>query len=366
MPTNLKQAPTTAREIGSDFEVVGVEYLLESANEKLPWDSETTTYVGSGRQALAAASRALWEAGYRKIHLPEYLCDSMVEPFLSAEWTVCPLPVTSNLEVEPAAVAGLTQTAILNAPYFGRSNHPELEAALRSARDAGSVVIADETHRVFDAPVAEADVRVASLRKLLPVFDGGYVVGIPWDAIHLGPADEDLATQRQSAMQRKSSNLSKGASDGSHLDALRRTESGLANRLAPAALSALSHRLLERLDLTSMRSRRRDNATALADALSPHVGFRILNPPESGCTPSHLVLELPDPYALRTYLASHEIYCPVHWPPSELVDTSQPWPQRFISLPVDHRYVAADMHRLAHLVHQYFAGAPAASPRRTS
>jgi hypothetical protein len=70
--------------------------------------------------------------------------------------------------------------------------------------------------------------------------------------------------------------------------------------------------------------------------------------------PSHLVLETDDVMGLQQHLIGHRIYCPIHWPPSQLLPRTGGWPGRYISLPIDHRYHEPDMSRMTSCVKSFF------------
>lgn len=341
---------SSAAEIGSDFELVGGEYLTRTTGV-LPWDGPLTRYVANGRQALSLTAESLWRRGLRTIHVPGYLCDSMIEPF-AKDWKVVALPTTPDLETPPDAIGSLKDSVLLNAPYFGRGPSGDMVAALRAARGAGVVVVTDESHRVLDEPCIETDIRVASLRKLLPVFDGGYAIGLPTEDTQVGPSNSDAVAQRRKAMSTKTANLSEPQPQSSHLPMFHESERALTVDLTPRAMSAPTLNLLRRLDLPKLAVRRRRNAEALVRALGRHSALRILNPPSATTNPSHIVLEVPDPQALRDWLARRRIYCPIHWPPSELLPDVSDWPQRFLSVPIDHRYGVADMNHVGTAVHK--------------
>ena len=133
-----------------------------------------------------------------------------------------------------------------------------------------------------------------------------------------------------------------------------KAEHATQTRTQPAPMSEGSLALLRHLDLDLVRSTRQTNATLLATLVGRSGFFRILNQPAQDLQPSHLVLETDDPTGLRQFLAGHEIYCPIHWPPSELLPGTQRWPTRYISLPIDHRYGAQDMQRTATTVQTFF------------
>ena len=360
------------REIGSDFELVEDRYLGPDTAAPLPWEAGINvaginaagiTYLESGRQALALAETELRRQGHRDLHVPSYLCDTMIAPFHRNGWSLRQLPVDSDVAVSPAdLIARVIAGVLLHAPYFGRQDSPEMLAALHTLRRRGVVVIVDETHRLFSGPSQVADLRVASLRKLLPLYDGGYVTGLPgqppasWPAPGVSLAASEIADLRQLASVYKTSALASRGRNDIHLAAFARAGQATARRAEPAPMSIKSRGLLRHLDLPGLRATRAANAHLLAAALGHNDRFRIVNPPAPDLLPSHLVLDTDDVSGLRRHLTGQRIFCPVHWPPSELLPRQQDWPGRYLSLPVDHRYAAPDMLRIAAEVSSYFAG----------
>ena len=345
-------------EIGSSFEIVQDKYLVAGTSRPFPWvETSDMYYVESGRQALALVEAELRAQGHSRIHVPSYLCDSMIHPFQSAGWTLTELPVDDDLVIRPAdLISRVTTGVLLHAPYFGRQDSPEMLDALAILRRRGVVVVADETHRVFSGPSSVADIRVASLRKSLPLFDGAYVTGVS-DRLSPGvqTAPSKAALLRERAMRVKTDALSSGAGNKAHLELFARAERATEARTQPAPMSADSLALLHRLDLKLIGTTRRMNSITLTRALGHSDRFRVINSPDENLLPFYVVLETVDAAGLQHYLVGHRIYCPIHWPPSELLTRTGTWPTCYLSLPIDHRYDEKDMLRMADCINVYFA-----------
>lgn len=351
-----------APEIGSNFELAEARYLT-AASSRLPWEGDSDiTYVESGRQALALVEAELRGQGHTQLHVPSYLCDSMISPFESNGWGLGQLPVDSNLAVSPTDLLALVKTGVLlHAPYFGRQDSPAMQDTLQALRHRGIVVVVDETHQVFSNPSRVADIRVASLRKSLPLYDGGYVSGLPgppFPALPNSPTGSEIAALRRAAMRSKSDALASGDADQAFRALFAEAEDATEARTRPAPMSEESLSLLHRLDLSLIRTTREVNSIVLAEALGHSDRYRVINPPAQNLLPFHLVIETDDVTGLQRYLAGQRIYCPIHWPPSELLPRTRRWPNRYISLPVDHRYSEPDMLRIASCISTFFRRPP--------
>lgn len=360
--------PSSVREVGGDFEPVSSD-LLATVPAPGPWESRhgsRIAYLETGRQALAAVEQVLRQEGRRRLVLPEFFCDSMVLPFVRRGWQIVPVRVGRDLFPIPGVLAAAIGTqqhaAVLHTPYFGRAAPDRLADELAAVRQAGARVVVDETHRLFAASAVDADFSMASLRKTLPLYDGAYATG-PVSAPQ-APAGEDrsaLGRLRADAMAAKRRHLDGAHGRDIHLGLFRQANDLVADRLAGRAMSRASRALVQRLDYAAIVRRRRANAVALAAALA-HLGVELLaDPRESADVPSHLVAVVPQARALQAALAEHGVYCPVHWGRPALVAVSR-WPDNVLSFPIDQRYDAEDMARVAQIV----SGLPSASYRLTS
>jgi hypothetical protein len=363
LPSNAQNGSATTRlrdicEIGSDFELVDDRYLIPANSQALPWeDSADIIYVESGRQALAIVETELRRLGHTQIHVPSYLCDSMVDPFHRHGWVLAQLPLDDDLVVRPEELlARVTNGVLLHNPYFGRQDSPAMLDALETIRRRGVVVVVDETHRVFSGPSPVADIRVASVRKVLPVYDGGYVAGLPAQLRpSLDTVPSGAAAFRQLAMRAKSDALSSGDGSKTHLELFAKAAEATEVGTQPVRMSEDSYSLLYRLDMEMIRAAREKNSIALTQALGENRRFRVINPPAADLLPSHLVLDTDDVPGLKQRLNAQQIYCPIHWPPSEVLPQLETWPGRYISLPVDHRYGEPDMLRMAACIKTFFS-----------
>jgi hypothetical protein len=349
-------------EIGSDFELVESKYLNEVMPRRLPWEEEGSNviYVESGRQALAVVEAELRSQGHTHLHVPSYLCDSMISPFQGNGWTLEALPMSDDLAVSPMdLLSQVTAGVLLHTPYFGRQDSPETLDALDALRRRGVTVVVDETHRVFSTPSAVADIRVASLRKSLPLYDGAYVVGVsgPLEQyVQNSPPRSEIAALHKKAMVAKSNALTRGDDSATHRLLFERAEHATETQTKPAQISQESLSLLYRLDTDLIRTTRELNSNQLMEALGHSERFRVINPPAKDLLPFYLELDTNEVAGLQRSLAGQRIYCPIHWPPSDLLPRARSWPSRYLSLPMDHRYGESDMLRLATAVRAYFEG----------
>lgn len=342
-------------EIGSDFELIQDEWLRES--DSPPWEveGEAISYVESGRQALRLAAGALRSQGFDQLFVPRHHCESMTQAFVAEGWTIRLLPVGRDLQVSARTVREHVgppgRGVILHAPYFGQVEKGDLLEVLADLERGGVPVIVDETHRTAAPTLHAGRIRVASLRKLLPVPDGAYVAGLRSRARRVA-ASSGAAEIRLEAMIRKSSYIRSGGREPSdHRAMFAAAEDVTDSNLLPARMSTFSSELVRRLDYQRISRQRQENAQAFVAALGASHYTVVAPVGDPGTTPSHIVLSGNEIAGLRAFLASHGVFCPVHWPRPPGIDGE--WRTDVISVPVDHRYLPEDMERAAALVSTY-------------
>lgn len=284
----------------------------------------------------------------------------MILPFHAHGWELVPIEVDEKVAMRPeavgSAIGSAERTAIVHAPFFGQTSSSALIGELRAAQSNGAAIITDDTHRSLSAASPIGDFRIASLRKLLPVCDGAYAFGLRvHEAPELAENDGVASTLRAEAMAMKTAHMKEADPSRKHLNLFRMAEEMLEARTMPTSISLAAATLLRHINYPTVVRRRRSNAASLYSALRPCRDYVVVNPRSRNTLPSHLVLRLSKVSELRTYLAANGVFCPIHWPPSQVLPRNTDWPKIYLSLPVDQRYSDEDMIRAAALVDAFFS-----------
>lgn len=319
-----------------------------------PWQDRHRLY-GSGRDAL----RALLQHGratqhWKRLLVPSYLCQEVVAS-ARQELPVVAYPDRPTM-TEPAerSVAPAPGDVVLVVNTFG----------LRTARWAlpapqGVAVIEDHTHDPWSewARTSRADYAIASLRKTLPLPDGGVLwspVGqeLP-QPLHATPerqvaSERKLAAQLLKALYLAGHAIEKETFRGLFVSG----ESGIATG-SVSGMPAATQALLRVLPTRTWRERRRVNGVAAAQLLHLHPSVTLLLP-EQGATAFSLVLVARDPTAresLRKHLIQGRIYPAVLWPLDEpevdgIEHEALSLSRRVLSLHCDYRYSDSDLERV--------------------
>lgn len=324
--------------------------------------AEDFRLYGSGRQALVALLEfGRREHGWTAVHLPEYYCPEVADDVAAV------LPV-HRYDAGPAGVGtpprvGVDEVLVL-VSYFGT---PPVRPPTPTPAAAGPTVVVDATHDPLAPwlPHLGADYAFASLRKTLPLPDGGMLWSTVDAPLPPPPAPSDgqrlAAGTILSAMCLKTAylggaGLAKEPYLAGYADGERRLRSA-----GVSAVSDLSAHLLHVLPVDELRVRRITNAAVLADRLATLPGLT------ARAYPFGVVLECDSHRRreeLRQALIARAVYPAVLWTlrPGEAGPRHLDYSARMLMLHTDARWTERDMARVATLVRQVRQEALAVPP----
>ena len=351
------------REIGSDFEL---DASAEVPSPGAPWgwvQDPATRRLMSGREALRLLLREARADGRDRLLLPAYLCDSVAQA-ASADWDLERIPVTDRLVPRADALADAMarapeRTVVVEVPIFSAPLPPAVRQALDSQPTA--LVIEDLTHTLLSRERPARPHAIASIRKWLPIADGGLAVG---SATPVDGAEDAFAEQRAGVMDAKWRWLRDGTGDkDAYLRGYSDWEHALDAGRGVRSMSAGSQARLEGADLAAVAASRRANYRTMRELvlLSPRIGDEVtLFEPDlaDGAVPLGLPVICRRRDALRRHLIRNQVYCPVHWPlPRAVAEGDFPMAQRrnreLMTLVIDQRYGPLDMARVATLIEDF-------------
>lgn len=343
------------KEIGSEFELPKPTLLTSTGGIPLPTDA---VLVGAGRHALSLVASDLLTQGVDTVIFPDHYCESMIRPFLITGMSIqfCGTSdelILSGPSLNELLAARSEHVAILHCETFGTPAGHRLQSALDAASKAGIPVILDRTHSILSPAPPRADYEVASLRKLLPIPDGGYVRGLRNEPKLLeNPEHNYFCELRSKASERKTEYLRGGTTNKLYLNDFTRAEQVLDENRRPATISDQTQAALGSLDLHSIRRVRTENAGTLESALQG-LNVQVVNPAGWRNSPAYVAITHSDAESLRAHLTSRQIFCPIHWPRPTSNPRPRSWRADLLSLPIDHRYTTDDMLRIASTILEF-------------
>jgi hypothetical protein len=337
-------------EHGSFFHLSRQTGVLEA-----PWMAGPFTLWGSGRDAIRAL--LAWgreELGFERLLLPSFFCPE-VTPALERELPVAIYPDAPD-GPPPARVEASPRDVVLVVNIYGMRG--------RSRPDTPAVVLEDHSHDPLSgwAYHSGADYAVTSLRKTLPLPDGGVLWSprrrdLPperrWTAGHAR-----MAANRLAAMAWKRQYL-----EGLPVDKQQYRRRAEASEAAVgegeiSGITPLSRERLPALPARAWRERRARNLAVFRSALGEVPGVSLLEAPFAAT----LLFDSPARREhVRAVLVAARVYPAVLWPLQ-----SYPYPgvpprhrelsQRLLSLHCDFRYGEGDMERVAEAVRRAALG----------
>jgi hypothetical protein len=298
------------------------------------------------------------ERGWRRLRLPSYFCQEVAAALLDAG---LPVDVYEDRPTAPADPLPTSRAGdiVLVVNTFSLRAQPK-----GYRRPAGVEVIEDHTHDPWStwSRESQADWCIASLRKVVPVPDGGVLWsprGLPLSAApEPSQAHEVAALQKFAAMGLKAAYLDGADIPKDHYGALALAgEAAIAGTTA-SAMSSWSAALLDAFPIERWRRQKRENFDAFRDAITDVPGLQVLQPNSPDTIPfSAIVLftsrEVRD--RVRAGLIAERIYPAVLWQMDTpavdgIPDGCRALAGTHLSFHCDFRYGSEDMLRVASIV----------------
>ncbi|WP_354686934.1 hypothetical protein [Cupriavidus necator] len=312
-----------------------------------PWLAQDAVLYGSGRDALRAVIAHGKARGWRCLYVPSYYCHDVTD----AAAQDIDVRLYPHAPFEPGTVLQLADDeAALVVEYFG------MPCAVRVS---GGAVILDRTHDWL-APWSYArtpDYLFASLRKLLPLPDGGIARAAPGQSLPRPPVTEahaTLAARLAAAMAMKDAWL-RGAplEKVRYLALARDVEAALGRADEISGPCALTQALAPAIDLRQLRRRRLENGTVFSARLTALCGSG--SPVRPLQTPAYAMLRFATHdarEACRAALIAEHIYPAVLWPMQRegVPAAHRMLSDQLLAFHVDYRYGVRDIAHVARTV----------------
>jgi hypothetical protein len=352
--------PQSRRIIGGEFELESLCFAPSAGLDGLT-RGLAGSWTISGRSAFMQILSHLKAKGIAHVHLPAYLCESLLQPVRALGMDYSFYRVDRQLAAHPNPPP---ESAVLLIHYFGWINPATKELRARSAD--GFYLIEDPSQALlsdWSAPKSVERLVLLSMRKLGPVPLGG------WCNVESSAAEPSI--EAQAIMWRSiAARLAKGlylanaegeidpATEEFYLSGFQAAESFLDGSVEIFSLPKIIKELLAGINWRKISERRRSNWQTLHDLLGGHVEAVHETLP-CGVVPLGYVVRADSRDSLRASLAKRRIFCPVHWPmPAEIPQKSfaeaAENSRRFLTIPIDQRYGAEDMQHVANVIRQCY------------
>lgn len=334
--------------------MIGGEFEIDLSLQREFVPQPDVYYYASGRTALYQILRSLVPQ-LRKLWLPDWLCHTMVDAVEKAGFEYCfyELDTDFKASIEALDKSGFKDgEAVLMINYFGLQN---LTGISKSIKDAypNAVVIEDDVQAYWAFSEKEnpfADYRFTSLRKALPIPDGGLVkTERPMPMV---TGKNSFAPLKIKAGAMKFHRGEEGINDGDYLKLFKEGD-----KLIPenydSVMSPDSQRLFAGTDLEKTKKQRQANAAQLIAGLE-ELGIKPMIPVPADSVPLFVPIFLENRDEVRNRMFQHEVFCPVHWPLDGMpVKRWADMAAHELSLIVDQRYGEQDMKEILNIFNRY-------------
>lgn len=327
------------KEIGSEFWNVPLD---EKGNSIFP---ESTLWFLSGRVALNYILTDIRKKySLKQAWLPSWCCDSMIKPFLDNGFNVKFYSVYYDGK---KLVQEIPQDAevILVLDYFGFCGKNDYS-------DFPGIVIRDLTHSIFCKNYNDANYYFGSLRKWCGIWTGGFAWGEEFDYcnIEIQKPNKKYIELRKNSMEEKKKYIEGETENKVFLEGFSQAEKILDEISDVEYASDRDIRIANNIDDDLIKNTRRKNAEVLLNELGELAIFDSIK--ENDC-PLFVPICVENRNIVRKKLIDNSVYCPVHWPISDLHklnDRTKLIYQNEISIICDQRYTTEDMKRIVEIV----------------
>lgn len=331
--------------------MIGGEFEIDLSLQREFVPQPDVYYYASGRTALYQILRSLTPQ-HNKVWLPDWLCHTMVDAVEKAGFEYCfyELDADFKASIEALDKSGFKDGgAVLMINYFGLQN---LTGISKSIKDAfpNAVVIEDDVQAYWAFAEKEnpyAVYRFTSLRKALPVPDGGLVKTKRPMPKAIG--ENTFAPLKIKAGTMKFHRGERGINDDDYLKLFKEGDKLIPENYE-SVMSPDSQRLFAGTNLEMAKQQRQANAAQLVKRLD-EIGIKPMIPVSPDSVPLFVPIYLENRDDVRHRMFQHEIFCPVHWPLDGMdVKRGAEMAQTELSLIVDQRYTEKDMNNISNFL----------------
>lgn len=363
------------KEIGSEFDI-SIEFLLDafhnkrlSQNNNLFGKVIDIAYLCNGRTAIEfILSHITKKKRINKCWLPSYLCETIVQPFkeLNIDYEFYNLKENLQLDIDYLSRRIEKDDLVFTINYFNLLHNNKVIEFLRKLKNNNVIIIEDLTHSFLNNNVFSykiSDYSIISLRKWLGIPDGGIAISnnILFDKnLIVKRSFYDFVHLRLKYAILKNFYLNKIINKKDSFRKMHDKAEELANEIIRLnTMSNISNTILNFVDFNNIIYKRRMNFEYLLSSFEDLDKIKILsNNLEEGICPIGFPIIATKRDILRDYLASNNIYCPIHWLlPKEIpkkFDYSYFLSQNIITIPCDQRYSIEDMEIIIRSVKRFY------------
>jgi dTDP-4-amino-4,6-dideoxygalactose transaminase len=359
-------------EIGSNFWINPNEELKDKplgTPEQFGCKGTDYVWLSTGRSAISYAIKTIKERNphlRKSAILPPFTCHTVIEPFLNAGYEVHHYPLNSKLEVSSADILKCAMeydaSIVLYHKYFGFETLHDIDELCATLRKRNGFTIEDCTQCLYSSQKkSDADFFVGSIRKWHGTPDGGFAVCR--EGRFTGkPQASDLPLEQakvKASLAKYKFLFDHEGEKPAFLKQYREAEDILIDQKGFYTLSETSKNLQSNLDVSLLKSKRRQNFKTLLKGLSSdHPIKPLFVHLDEDTVPLYFPMLVEDRASLQSHLVQESIYAPVVWPKADCLgavcEEVDYMYQHLLCIPIDQRYGEDDMLRVIETINNYY------------
>lgn len=360
-------------EIGSVLELDNWNcYCYEEHNQEfeLPFmelsDRQYKTYFyQNARNAIEELVFYLYHMrGIENFLMPQYICETVVDAFTRAGVKVCEYRINQELEIDICQIEQKIQkkTCIFIPHYFGIPITDELRDKIADWKSRGIVIIEDITMSLLSKEknkVGYGDYIVGSIRKWLPIPDGGFVCVADGQAyVERKKAGSGAYANLYTIVQMMKREYVLGGEKDKTLKSnyrnyYRDAIDVLFSDYTIREISKLSYNYILNCKYEDILRQRTLNYDYLYNNLRNQKVSCLTKRAKDYC-PFMMMIISENRDKLLKYLIRHDIYCNIHWNLERATGEVEKFlSHHMLSIPCDQRYTVQDMERIVQVINAY-------------
>ena len=356
-------------EIGSIFEIDPIN-IIKNKNKTIPMlpiqkkSTYFAYYFNTGRTAIEVLLKKLRNKGFSKVLIPSFLCDSVREAALRAGMELKYYRVNADLSLDTRTINMEEDCILYIVQFFGQRITPEVQSLIKQYQQKGYPVVEDISLSLLsddDKYVGFGDYIIGSLRKWLPIVDGGILLTKEYYNYRLADAANDYTLYYFTAQLLKEIYLKEEVQDkewkNTFLSYNNDGMKALFNDYTLRKMSRISLDLMRGIDFEAIRERRIMNYDLLNSLLYSIPQIKVLVDRKGMMTPLGMIVLCEQRDDLVKHLIARDIYCNVHWRSNESTKQFQEsafLADRCITIPCDQRYGEKEMHYIFQSIADYY------------
>jgi len=341
-------------EIGSEYWLNTIEDFTNDSTPKWLEKYGNLQLTSSGRGALTLILSQL-DVKEKTAYLPAYICESVLRVFINLGYKCYFYGITKEMIPDMKRFVNRNVGVFLHMGYYGYGTNSILNNLLNDYKNKSTVIIEDVTHTLFSNLPQNANntYYFGSLRKWLGLPSGGFAGSKNSQLFcELLESKDSFKETRKKALLLKGMYM-KGdtsISKEAYLQLFRQAEAIIDIDYAAYYIDDISMGILNSLNSRNLLSTRRRNYQVLLEGLRDVNQIEAVLPylPRDVCPFFFPAYTKRLRENLLNELKKVNIFCPIHWPKSSILDerldaeTNDIYDSIF-SIPCDQRYGENDM-----------------------